>query len=208
MPSDPAGACAAPVDGFALVNASSGDGWARVDLSGVYGGSGLGAAARGLALVTAAGRGAGAAGRVVADGFLLRDEWAVRAGGGAPPNVSWALHTFAAVAVTGPLSATLTAARPAGGAPVLASLVADGTACPGLALAVRPVVIPPPGNPAPPGLVVVTLTAPDAAACASLTVLVGGVAPGPGAAAAARRVLDAARPLAAWDAASGPWAVA
>lgn len=191
VPLDAADACVAPLAGFALTSRSAGDGWAAVDLGAVYTTSGVAAAMRGIALRTAAG------GNVSADVILLRDEFALRAAAAAR-NVTWRLHTFANVTITGAASATLSATLPSG-AQLAVGLAGDATSCPGLRIAASPLATAAPPHESNAGITVVSLSAPDARACAGLQALLGVPPGGDG-----RALFAEVAPLAQWPA-SGPW---
>lgn len=158
--------------------------------------------ARGVALLPA---GAAPLG-VPADAVLVRDEF----GATAAPNVTWALHTYAAVELDGarPGWARLTAQRPArvGGGNATVLVQADttaGTGCPAAAFHVEAVVLAPPQVPST-GLSRLVLVVPAPApehvtGCRSVTVL---IAP-EGAGVTPAAFLHVA-PLSQWPAA-GPW---
>ena len=188
--------CVGDFVGFAA-NATSGDGFALLDLTRVYSGSSGGASVRrGVALRSTAG-GAAPAGQG-SDWVAVADEFVGAAG------VRWAAHTFAqpsvSVAEGATLRAQLAAVGKDGGAPVLVDLVVDASDCPSALLAASPV-----PNITTPGLSRLEVTS-ASAACGSLRVVFG-QAPVPDGAPATVAPLDAWGAAGAWlprDAA-GAW---
>jgi Heparinase II/III-like protein len=178
------------VDFFA--NATSGDGFALLDLTSVYAGSSGGASVRrGVALRSVAGGGAAPGAGQVSDWLAVADEFA----GAAYAGVRWAAHTFAQPSVSvfegATLRAQLSAVGKDGGAPTLVDVVVDASACPSAFFVALPVL-----NVTTPGLSRLEVLS-ASADCASLRVVFG-QAPVPDGAPASVAALGA------W-ASAGPW---
>lgn len=169
-------ACQAPLAAFNLTNASSGDGWATFNLTGVYtasaanGGAGV---ARGVALLPAGSAPLAAPRDVV----LIRDEF----GQSSAASVTWALHTYANVTLDGARPGwALLSAPGASGSTVSVEVQADTTAATGCHVAafqVEGIYLAPPQEPST-GLSRLLLVVPSPAThagCGALTVLVSPV---------------------------------
>jgi hypothetical protein len=184
--------CAGEIVAFSA-NATSGDGFALLDLSSVYAGSSGGASVRrGVALRSA---GAGGAGGQASDWVAVADEFATAVSNAG--SLRWALHTFAAPSVAVPSGATLRAQLAAvgkdGGAAVLVDVVIDASDCPAATLYAEPV-----PNATTPGLSRLLVSS-ASAGCNSLRAVLG-QAPVPNGAPAG------VAPLAEWaGSGGGPW---